>query len=319
MRISVAVCVYNGERFLQAQLDSIASQTRPVDEVVVLDDRSTDASASIVEAFAARVPFPVRFQVNPTNLGVTQNFETAIRQAQGDLIFTADQDDVWLPRKVQVLADLFESEPDLGLAFSDAQVVDEQGSVVSPSLWETVRFSRGNQQRFASDAFRVLLRRPVVTGATMAFRADLRELFLPIAPGWLHDEWFALLAAGGSMIRAVPERLMLYRKHANNQVGILGSTVGERARASLARPSDFLSQRSSDFRRLAEVMEKRLPSQPELASEVLAKARHFEVRGGLASSRWARLAPVVAEVLSGRYGRYSGHWATPIRDLLVRG
>src|SRR5947208_14214106 len=98
--ISVAMCTYNGERFLKEQLESLAAQTRQPDELVVCDDRSTDSTPHIVEAFARAAPFPVRLEVNDRCLGSTKNFEHAILRCTGALIALSDQDDVWHPEKL---------------------------------------------------------------------------------------------------------------------------------------------------------------------------------------------------------------------------
>src|SRR5437879_6214343 len=125
MRLSIAMCTYNGARFLKEQLDSIASQTCSPDEVIVCDDHSSDGTVQVIERFASGAPFPVKLQVNETNLGSTKNFEKAIGLCQGEVIALADQDDVWSSIKLERLIAAFESDPNLGLVFSDAQLVDE--------------------------------------------------------------------------------------------------------------------------------------------------------------------------------------------------
>ena len=100
-RFSVAMCTYNGARFVAEQLESVAAQTRPPSELVVCDDRSTDGTARLVEQFAARAPFPVRLFVNERNLGSTANFGRAVTLAEGDLVALCDQDDVWRPEKLE--------------------------------------------------------------------------------------------------------------------------------------------------------------------------------------------------------------------------
>src|SRR4051794_15860948 len=94
---SVAMCTYNGARFIGAQLASVAAQTRTPDELIVCDDRSTDETVAIVQKFADSAPFRVRLHVNEENLGSTKNFERAVSLCEGDLIALCDQDDVWLP------------------------------------------------------------------------------------------------------------------------------------------------------------------------------------------------------------------------------
>ena len=94
--LSVAMCTYNGSRHLSEQLESIGTQTRLPDELVICDDCSSDDTIRIIERFSASAPFAVRLEINTQNLGSTKNFEKAIRLCQGDLIALADQDDVWL-------------------------------------------------------------------------------------------------------------------------------------------------------------------------------------------------------------------------------
>src|SRR5262245_49520236 len=94
-RLSVALCTYNGARFLHDQLSSIARQSSLPHELVICDDRSSDNTVAIIERFALGAPFPVRWQVNATNLGSTKNFELAISRCHGDVIALSDQDDIW--------------------------------------------------------------------------------------------------------------------------------------------------------------------------------------------------------------------------------
>ena len=99
--ISVALCTYNGARFLEEQLASLLAQNRRPDELVVCDDRSTDSTVQMLESFSRSAPFPVRIQVNPVNLGSTVNFDRAMRLCAGSLIAFCDQDDIWLPHKLE--------------------------------------------------------------------------------------------------------------------------------------------------------------------------------------------------------------------------
>ena len=100
-KISVALCTYNGERFLRQQLESIQQQSRLPDELVVCDDRSRDQTVAIVREFATSVSFPVVIVQNPETLGSSRNFEKAIRLCTGDLIALSDQDDIWYPNRLQ--------------------------------------------------------------------------------------------------------------------------------------------------------------------------------------------------------------------------
>lgn len=119
LTVSIAMATYNGERHIRAQLDSLAAQARPPDEMVVCDDCSTDSTLALVEAFAADGHFPVRIERNPANLGPTRNFEKAISLAGGDLIFLCDQDDAWFPEKIATVAAAFDAEPDVQVVTND--------------------------------------------------------------------------------------------------------------------------------------------------------------------------------------------------------
>ncbi len=124
MRMSVALCTYNGQAYLPEQLESIATQTLLPDELVVCDDCSTDITPQLIKDFAAGAPFPVRFLSNPENLGSTRNFAQTVELCGGEIIALADQDDVWRRDKLARLAALM-SDPQVGMAFSNAECVDE--------------------------------------------------------------------------------------------------------------------------------------------------------------------------------------------------
>src|SRR3982751_1684084 len=125
MRMSVAMCTYNGAEFLPAQLESIVRQARKADEIVICDDGSTDESRSLLKKFAADAPVPVSLRFNEKNLGSVKNFEQAIQLCSGDVIALSDQDDVWRSDKLQLIEEAFGRSPSAGLVFSDAELVDE--------------------------------------------------------------------------------------------------------------------------------------------------------------------------------------------------
>src|SRR5215212_2843702 len=103
MKISVAMCTYNGAEFLSAQLQSIMAQSRPPDEIIICDDVSIDTTRSLLRQFATESSIPITLHFNDQNLGSTKNFEQAITLCTGDVIALSDQDDVWRTDKLQVL------------------------------------------------------------------------------------------------------------------------------------------------------------------------------------------------------------------------
>lgn len=172
-RLSVAMCTYNGAQYLQEQLDSIAGQSRLPDELVVCDDGSTDVTLEILEDFQKGASFPVKIYRNETNLGPIKNFEKAIMLCSGDIIALSDQDDVWMPQKLEKFKKALKDHPNAGYVFSNALLVDEMLRPLGSTIWEIVSFTARQRRRFGQGhQLEVLLNYNVVTGATMAFRAE---------------------------------------------------------------------------------------------------------------------------------------------------
>jgi glycosyltransferase involved in cell wall biosynthesis len=219
-KISIALCTYNGERFLARQLASIQQQTRSPYELVVCDDCSTDSTIEILRGFAASVAFPVRITRNERNVGFVANFERAIRLCEGDLIALADQDDIWDPKRLERSEQELTAHPEAGLVFSDADIIDDQDQLMGMRLWASFGFAGERKQRLLAGDYTVLAKNRFVTGATVMFRSRLRENCLPIGPGWLHDEWIIATAAAVADVIPIDSPLIRYRKHASQQVGL---------------------------------------------------------------------------------------------------
>ncbi len=320
-RISVALCTYNGERFLDAQLASIEAQTRLPDEVVACDDRSNDNTVAVLRAFQDRAPFPVRVVSNDTRLGATGNFEKAIKLCTGDLIALADQDDVWLPEKVARSETALAAQPGVGPVFSNAKVVDETLRPLGYNLWEAIGFSAGQQDLVRGGrALPVLLYHQVVTGATMTFRADLRPFVLPIPRDWVHDGWIAFLVAATGQLALVQESLILYRQHRGNQIGGRRRGFFELLRRA-RRPHggrgfvrDLARFRVARAKLSAPGVRLRDPATLVAIDDLVA---HLMIRTSLGRSRLGRLGPVLREARTGRYGRYSLGIVSVAQDLLL--
>ncbi len=219
--VSVAMCTYNGERYLPEQLDSIARQTFLPRELIICDDGSVDATAEIVEEFARSVSFPVTFIRNPENLGATKNFEKAISLCTSDFIALCDQDDIWLPEKLVRQSDLLKRDSELGGVFSDARIIDDRSQQTGQQLWGEYFFTARKQGMFrAGKGVTVMLQGNVVTGATLMMRANLQSFFLPIPPYCVHDNWIAWMTVLHSKLVFVEEPLIHYRVHRHQQIGL---------------------------------------------------------------------------------------------------
>lgn len=229
LTVSVVMCTHNGMEFIEDQLESILSQSYPPSELIVSDDNSTDGTLEFVTEYVnnyiATHPAlaTMKFQTisNVPALGVTKNFEAAIAVASGDLIALSDQDDVWMPEKILHMAKEFDESRKLLLLHSDAELVDSRGNNLGMGLLDALSATRWEKKlALKGNEFPILLRRNLVTGATTIFRNELVTLTLPVPPEFLHDEWFALVAASEGQARLIPKKLVKYRQHSSNVVGV---------------------------------------------------------------------------------------------------
>ena len=228
-RISVAMCTYNGERFLPEQLLSIAEQTLPPIELVVCDDGSTDRTLELIEVFSRNVAFPVRIFRNPIRLGSAQNFAQCIGRCSGDLVALSDQDDRWEHEKLERMAAVFAADPRVTCVFSNGILIDGNSEDMGQDSWTRFLFTPALQQRMlAGDAAGVLLKLPVASGGAMVFRDLLKPHAASIPEGWVHDAWIAWMAALCGRLVPLNERLIHYRIHGAQLLGLAAETGHER-------------------------------------------------------------------------------------------
>jgi glycosyltransferase involved in cell wall biosynthesis len=318
---SVAMCTFNGARFLGAQLASIAAQDRLPDELVVCDDGSSDGSIEIVSEFVRRAMFPARLVVNDKNLGSTKNFEKAISLCHGAIVALADQDDVWYPHKLSRIEKVFLRSTETVLAFSDADLIDEESHSLGARLWPTFSFDRAEQIEFANgQALNILLKHPVVTGASMAFRREYLDLLAPVPAKQIHDRWISFLLAARGKFAVISDPLMQYRRHQWQQVGPGPRTLRERTqRARLTTAKCYLDEveRFHEFRERLEERSAAFPHVGRDLNEIKRKISHLEHRARLPAIRVARIPGVLRRTLNGDYWRYSTGWNSIVKDLLI--
>lgn len=318
--ISVAMCTYNGARYVAEQLQSLAAQERLPDEVVICDDVSSDETVDLVQRFAEEAPFPVHFFVNPKNLGSTANFAAVIERCSGDIIALADQDDVWLPEKLGRLELAFELQDNPGFVFSDAYAVDQAGAPLDYTLWQAVGFGKNRIRRLqAGHAFEVLLKRDVVTGATMAFRAEYRDLVLPIAESWVHDGWIALLISAVAPCVAVEIPLINYRQHGDQQIGEKRRSLLQELQIARQLGHDYFQRYADRFSAALE----RLENHPQIEIDrqklimLEEKIAHWQSRARMREPRAWRFPRILKEAVSGRYRKYSLGWKCMAQDAFL--
>ena len=326
MKISVAMCTYNGARFLREQLESILAQTRKPDEVIVCDDHSSDESIDLINNFRSRAPFPVRVQLNETRIGSTKNFERAISLANGDVIALSDQDDVWSLQRLEWIEQRFLKEPAPDLVFTNAELIDESGKPVGYSLWDSLRLDEKLRSSLnGTSATEILAKRRLVTGATMAFRACLKDLVLPIPENLtvIHDGWIALIVSAIGRLEALDQLSIKYRRHGEQQLGLPKAkplTKSPKALARLARSANESIER--DIKTLRIVLERlnsHHDSHPVMAKSSLEKRlRHLEVRQRFSTAKLTHLPGIMRELVNGSYHRYSNGFISFVKDVIAK-
>jgi len=324
--ISVAMCTYNGAKFVTKQLESIQNQTLLPDELVVCDDGSTDNTLLLIQQFAQQAPFPVRIFKNEQQLGVTKNFEKALTTCQGDLLFLADQDDCWLPEKVAHLSQVLRDNPTTNVVFSDAVLVDEYSQPLPQRFWEVVRFGPTQQRQWAQGkSIEVLLVGNRVAGCTMAVRRSFVEAILPFPtdiPEFLHDTWMAFVSSVVNQIRFVPKTLIQYRQHGSQQVGTKPKDLPSvTLKNRFIRPHQAklapLQKQAAELNRIYTHLARVVPtSNPNL--QIVAQKLHFlQIRAQLPDNRLRRIWPTMKQWHEGNYRRFADQDATSTGILLT--
>ena len=210
-RISVAMISYQGAHYIEEQLDSILATLGPKDEVIVSDDGSTDGTREILVRYETKDE-RVRMIDGPKR-GVKANVENVLRACEGEYIFLADQDDIWMPEKVErVMAKL--QEPQVGLVVHDAIVTDG-------TCQEVVLDSFYSLKGSGAGALKNIWRNTYI-GCCMAFKRELLEEVLPI-PDYIemHDQWIGVINDKLHLgTKFIPDKLIKYRRHGNNASGM---------------------------------------------------------------------------------------------------
>lgn len=201
------MATYNGEKYIREQIASILSQIKEDDELIISDDFSNDETVNVIRSIEDT---RIKLLVNTINVGYTANFEKALKNASGDIIFLADQDDVWLENKVAVILKYLEK---YDFVTSDAEIVDEHLNLIESSRNRKYGVKKGFLNNWARSRY---------IGCCMAFRKIvLDSLFpFPVNKRWVpHDIWVSLIAEFYYKTALIPEPLILYRRHESNTSG----------------------------------------------------------------------------------------------------
>lgn len=317
MKISIAMATFNGEKYLQQQLDSFVAQSRQPDELVVCDDGSSDDTLKVLEAFRKQAPFAVRIYKNETNLGYTKNFEKAMSLCKEDIIFLSDQDDVWFSSKLSDMAAKFETHPDTFVLQADMVLTDEDLNP-SPCTQLGNILSVGNRPEV------------FVTGCGSAIRREWLTLALPIPADIVaHDNWIHRLALALDVRVLHNKPLQYYRRHGGNASNWLASNITKITALDDFRAHGFRDARSgwhqererirTCYQRLEEstetlrkldLLERRARALRFLDYRMQCLDRRIQT---MSINRLRRLPKVADLWVRGCYRQFSG-WKSAIKD-----
>lgn len=220
--ISVALCTYNGEKYIAEQLDSILNQHLKPDEIIICDDISTDNTLNILESYQKEFPEIIKIYRNETQLGVVKNFEKAINLCSKEIIFLSDQDDIWLPQKTEVAVRIFNRFPHVEAICHDLRICKEDKELLDMTMWDTMGFRYFLQNNYQNKnyLFHSIFFGNMVTGAAFCMKKTAAPVvFLNHIPDVIHDYQLAIEYLSKKSLYFHNECLGLYRHHENQQIG----------------------------------------------------------------------------------------------------
>lgn len=204
MKISVCMATYNGESYIEEQLESILCQLGKEDEIIVSDDSSTDNTVKIIKSYKDD---RIKIFENQKFKSPIFNFENSIYKATGDIIILSDQDDVWLGNKISIIRENLINKENM-LIVLDCYVVDKNLNITHESLFDYLNSKKGILKNLYINSY---------LGCNMAFTADIKRFILPFPKDiGMHDVWIGLISELYSNIEFINQKVMYFRRHGNN-------------------------------------------------------------------------------------------------------
>ncbi|MDP2710943.1 MAG: glycosyltransferase [Solirubrobacteraceae bacterium] len=331
LTVDVAMTVCDGERYLEEQLQSIAGQTRAPTRLLVHDDASSDASAEILGRFAANAPFPVWVFSADVRIGSARSFERVLAACSADIVLLSDHDDRWSPNRLSRIVEQFATGDRPSLVYSDGRLIDAVGQPTGATIWEVFAAPDVGTIDDPDLILRTLVA-PFVPGCTIAISRALLAAALPFprglslgAVGLEHDGWLVGLGWAQGAVVALPEPLIDYRIHEDQQVGLPARRT---IRSHVVRPGGPGRHRRSELARraaaatlLREGLDRYAPTSRSrrCADDLDALIAHLDARRQLPRSPVARTGVVRDMWRTGSYKRFSsGHRSVAVDLLALR-
>ncbi|MCQ2573070.1 MAG: glycosyltransferase [Treponema sp.] len=319
-KTAVVACTYNGAKYIEHQIQSILNQNHPIDQIFISDDKSTDNTFEILTELQKKYPEIIQINRNEKNLGYRKNFEQTLLLAKDfDIIFLCDQDDEWLPEKVESILYEFASNPNTNLVFSNGHLTDSELNIQNDSTLFSYFFNKSRKKVFKNSQIQLLMNGGVITGATMAIKNTLIEKVVPFSEIWIHDEWIAIHAACNGNISFIDKPLIKYRIHQNQQVG-LGSHRHNffswlQYLIKDASAEDEINKIQVQLQKNSE-LKKFLPENERTSLENLEKF-YTEKITSYHKNFFGRLTFVVKNNLNGNYRKYGQNNANTVKDIVL--
>lgn len=311
MKVSIALATYNGEKYLAQQIESILSQTRLPDELVICDDYSTDKTVSIINNYIKKTSFDFVILCNEVNMGTGYSFKKAIDSCSGDIILFCDQDDIWRKNKIERVEQKFIEKPNIHFTISNANIINEFSKDLNYTLWQQRKFTKFWQNRFSKiDQFDVVTRKNIVTGMTTAISQSLKKIGSDKNDNINHDAWYIYIASVmGLKGCLIDEVLIDYRQHQSQQFGSLKRSKLNNFINSLRVNNKAILLNIKNIEYLLEFVEKNSDFIESRKKEYLhSKYSHLKTRLKInRSTKILRFWKILYEVVFNRYGSYSSN------------
>lgn len=302
--------VHNGAEFLAEQIDSLTKQSYSNWRLIVRDDNSVDSSVEIIEQYSGKYPGKILLVTDDDGqLGACQGFARVLEHATADYMMFCDQDDVWLPKKMELsvseILRLEKTTPGLPvLIYTDLAVVDRDLNVVSDSFWHYQRINPRDNSLYA------LILDNVATGCTTIFNRRLKELAGPIpSEAVMHDWWLTLICSVYGMVGFLDEKTILYRQHGGNRVGAGDSSLASRSHRFWKSPLAAYT-RSTTIAALVRLQSKKLleytKMNPVPDSKLITPLQCYTGARGCFGRKWCLI----------KHRMLSGNYITAFKELL---
>ncbi|HIP48878.1 MAG TPA: glycosyltransferase family 2 protein [Lutibacter sp.] len=207
--VSILLCTFNGEKYIDEQIKSILNQTYKNIELIIVDDLSTDNTYKVCKKYN-ETHQNIRLFQNETNIGINRNFEKAINLANGKFLAFSDQDDIWDLKKIEILVKLINKSSAI-LVYCNSEMIDEGGKTIYSSSTDHNVFVKGENSK-------KLILYNTVSGHQMLFKRKLLKHILPLPNTFWYDWWIAYIALDFFAIHFTEQKLVKYRIHKNSFV-----------------------------------------------------------------------------------------------------